>query len=124
MEIISFDIWDKFDDLLPPLDFPSFDSDFPVDDQFKEFERLLEPHVSEEFPLDGPDNEKCDPLHDHSYSYAPMVLGLNQVQFQTQTNNKMKKRKTSIEICSMSGNLFKNVEVFLAPTGALGEVFW
>ena len=111
MEIISFDIWDKFDDLLPPLDFPSFDSDFPVVDQFKEFERLFEPHVSEEFPLDGPDNEKCDPLHDHSY--ASMVLGLNQVQFQTQTNNKIKKRKTSFEICSKSGNLFKNVEVIL-----------
>ena len=111
MDIISFDIWDKFDDLLPPLDFPSFDLDFPVDDQLKEFERLFEPHVSEEFLLDGPDNEKCDPLHDHSY--ASMVPGLKQVQFQTQTNNKIKKWNTSLEICSISGNLFKNVEVFL-----------
>ena len=115
MEIISFDIWDKFDDLLPPLDFPGFDSDFQVVGPFKDFERLFEPDVSEDFPLDGPDNES-DPLHDHSY--ASMVLSLNQDQFQTRTNNKIKKRKNSLGICSISENLLKNVEVFLSSSGS------
>ena len=111
MEILSFDIWDKFDDLLPPLDLhlPCLDLDFPVIDEIEGLERFLEPDVSEDiFSQDY--KEKCYHLHDHSYA-SVMILGFNHGDH-IQTKKNVKCQKTSLKIRSKSVNQLKNNEVF------------
>ena len=120
MEILSCDIFDKFDDLLPlsELHLPCLDLDFPVIDEIGDFDEFLEQDVSEDrdvsedsFSRDGLDYiEKNDPLHDHSYA-SVMILGFNQDSFQTQRN--VKSQKTFSKIRSTSVTQLRNNEVLL-----------
>ena len=70
MEILSCDILDKFDDLLPlsELHLPCLDLDFPVIDEIGDFDEFLEQDVSEDsFSRDGLDyKEKNDHLREEN----------------------------------------------------------
>ena len=109
MELLSLDIWDKFDDFIPlsDLHLPCLDLVFPVLDDIEDIDKFLEGDVIEDqVGLDY--NEKCNHLHDHSYA-SVMIPGYNQDSFQTKTH--VRKQKTSSKIRSTSVIQLKNNEV-------------